>query len=134
MKKIILTFLIVLPYLAIHAQGINTLVTKAELDSALATFYTYTDTKQMVVKSDTLTLSDTLSGQASFTSTDSADTVVVTGIDSNDVVVASPRESRYNVNDILFVYVKANEIIVVRNSTGGTSGLKWNYIWVRKYP
>lgn len=134
MKKIILTFLIVLPYLTIHAQGINTLVTKAELDSALATFYTYTDTKQMVVKSDTLTLSDTLSGQASFTSTDSADTVVVTGVDSSDVVVASPRESRYNVNDILFVYVKTNEIIVVRNSTGGTSGLKWNYVWVRKYP
>ncbi len=133
MKKIILTFLIIIPYLSIHSQGINTLVTKAELDSALATFYTYTHTNQLVVKSDTLVFSDTASGQYSFTGADSADTVTVLGIDSSDVAVASPRESKYNVNDILFVYIKTNQIIVVRNSTGGTSGLKWNFIWFKRY-
>lgn len=129
MKKL-LWFLLLMPIL--HAQGVSTLITRWQLDSALATLHTYTDTKQFYVKNDTLIFSDTLFGQAQFNSTDSSDTVTISGLDSSDVVTASPRESNYNVNDILFVYLKPNKIIVVRNKSGGTSGLKWNWIWLRK--
>lgn len=129
MKKIILMFLIPL---SIYAQGINTLITKAQLDSALATFYTYTDTKQLIVKHDTLIISDTASGLASFDTTATSDSIAITGIDSLDVVVVTPHGQTYNINDVLFVDEHTGYFKVYRNSSG-TSGLKYSYIWIRKY-
>ena len=129
MKKIILMFLIPL---SIYAQGINTLITKAQLDSALATFYTYTDTKQLIVKHDTLIISDTASGLASFDTTATSDSIAITGIDSLDVVVVTPHGQTYNINDVLFVDEHTGYFKVYRNSSG-TSGLKYSYIWIHKY-
>lgn len=131
MKKILFIF-IVLSSLS-YSQGTNTLVTKAELDSALATFYTYTITKQMIVRNDTLIFSDTLSNTLKFDTTAFSDSVAIATFDTNDVVIVTPLDSVYNAHDILFIKKYQGYFKVFRDTTGTTSGLSWSYIWIKRY-
>lgn len=101
-------------------------------DSLLNALVVFTDTKQLLIKNDTLVISDTASGFHSFTSTDSVDSVAISGFDSTDVVVLTPIEAGYNVNDILFLDPHNGYFKVWRNSSG-TSGLKYNYVWIKRY-
>jgi len=103
-----------------------------KLDSLLHALIVFTDTKQLYIRNDTLVISDTASGIHAFTSTDSVDSVAIAGFDSLDVLVASPMKAAYNVNDILFIEKRTGYFKVWRNS-GGSSGLKYNWIWIRKY-
>ena len=103
------------------------------VDSLLYSLIVFTDTKQMIIKNDTLVMSDTLSGTHSFTSTNAYDSVAIPGMDSLDVIMVTPINNAYNVNDILSVWERTGYFLVYRNSTGGTSGLKYNYIWIKRY-
>lgn len=104
-----------------------------EIDSLMYELVVYTDTNSLSIRNDTLTHSQYMSGQGAFTLTEQFDTVLITGIDSSDVVVVSVREATPGANDILGVTVQAGQIIANRPASG-TSGLKWNWIWIRKYP
>jgi len=106
---------------------------QTEMDSLFNALIVYTDSLQLYIVNDTLRIADELSGHSSFTGTEVVDTIRIIGIDSLDVVVASPRETGYNVNDILFIKVIVDTVLVKRNATGGTSGLKYNWIWIKKY-
>lgn len=102
------------------------------VDSLLYALVVYTDQKQLYIRSDTLVISDSLSFQGAFTGTAQYDTTVVPGADSLDVVCATAREAVLTANDLLSVYVKQDTVIVARPASG-TSGLKYNAIWIRKY-
>jgi len=101
-----------------------------EIDSLFNALIVLTDTKQLIINNDSLVFSDTLSHQSAFSTTDTVDTVSVPGIDSLDVVVISARE--VNPQAYLWVQVK-NNMIIVNRSAGTVSGLKYNWIWIRKY-
>ena len=103
-----------------------------DIDSLLYELVVYTDSKNLWIENDTLKFSDSTSGQSAFTLQEQYDTVAIAGIDSNDVVVVSPREAVPGANDILGVTVQSGQIICNRPASG-TSGLKWNWIWIRKY-
>ena len=103
-----------------------------KIDSLLHALIVYTDTKNLIIRNDTLIISDTASGIHAFTSTNNVDSVAIVGFDSLDVLIASPMEAAYNVNDILFIEKRTGYFKVWRNS-GGSSGLKYNWIWIRKY-
>ena len=103
-----------------------------DVDSLLYELVVYTDNSQLWIQNDTLKMSDSLSGMAAFTSTDQYDTVTVNGLDSNDVVIVTVREAIPAAEDRLGVFLSANTLIVGR-AASGTSGLKYNWVWIRKY-
>lgn len=72
-----------------------------------------------------------VAGTDTFTTTATADTITITGMSTTSYVVVTPQGSTYNVNDILFAKPETNKLIVKRNA-GGTSGLKYTWIWNRK--
>lgn len=104
----------------------------AKMDSLFHDLVIYTDSTQMVVRNDTLILSPYIAGQDTFATTATSDSVVVAGFDSLDVLTVTPLSTSYNVNDILFVEKRTGYFKVYRNSSG-TSGLIFNWIWIRKY-
>jgi len=103
-----------------------------DIDSLLYELVVYTDSLQLYIQNDTLKHASYMSGQSAFTGTEQYDTVTITGIDSSDVVVVSVREAVPAAEDILGVTVQSGQIICNRQAAG-TSGLKWNWIWIRKY-
>ena len=103
-----------------------------DIDSLLYELVVYTDSKNLWIENDTLKFSDSTSGMSAFTLQEQYDTVLVPGLDSLDVVVVSPRESVPGANDILGAKCLPDTLICQRPASG-TSGLKWNWIWIRKY-
>jgi hypothetical protein len=103
-----------------------------EIDSLFNALVVFVDSLQMTIKDDTLKFSPYMSGQNAFSTTAETDTVNINGIDSLDIVTVSPREATPTANDILGVTVLTNKIVVSRPAAG-TSGLKYNWIWIRKY-
>jgi hypothetical protein len=108
--------------------NLNTLHYSQLFDSLIV----FTDLKQLWIVNDTLHFSDTLSYQGAFDTTSQYDTVIVPGADSLDVAVISIREDIPTANDILSIKIIDNAIIAQRPASG-TSGLKYNWIWIRKY-
>jgi hypothetical protein len=102
-----------------------------DIDFVLYDLIVYTDGDQMFIENDTLKFASPMSGQDAFSGTATTDVVTVTGIDSVDVVVVSPRESTPGANDILGVTVGSGSFTVSRLSSG-TSDLKYNWIWIKK--
>lgn len=109
-------------------RNLNTVI----IDSLFNELVVFTDKKQLWIEDDTLHFSDTLSFQGSFSGTAQYDTTVIPGVDSLDIVVACVREAIPTANDILGVKIISNKVIVQR-AASGTSGLKYNCIWIRKY-
>jgi hypothetical protein len=107
-------------------------ISQVKIDSLLNALIVYTDTKQLVIQNDTLVISDSASGQHAFTTTATSDSIAVVGLDSLDIVVVSPCGTVYNVNDLLYVHEHTGYFKVWRNA-GGTSGLIYNWIWIRKH-
>ncbi len=104
-----------------------------DIDSLLYSLIVYTDTNQMVIRNDTLVMASYMSGTHSFVGTVGSDSVAVPNMDSLDIIIVTALASAYNVNDILFVQEHTGYFKVYRNSTGGTSGLSYNWIWKRNY-
>jgi hypothetical protein len=102
-----------------------------DIDSLMYELVVYTDSTQLVIENDTLVFADNLSGQNAFTTTAEYDTVLVSGLDSLDVVVVNAREAVPSANDRLGVFLKPDTLIVGRASSG-TSGLKYNWVWIKK--
>jgi hypothetical protein len=155
MKKIIFIFFLILTvksfgqvydspidstlhyHLRLYAQSARSSATvlnqdKVTLDSVIYSLIVYTDTKQTIIRNDTLIISDTASGSHSFTTTATSDSVAIAGMDSLDVIILTRCGTTYNVNDVLSVDEHTGYFKVYRNSSG-TSGLKYNYLWIRKY-
>lgn len=103
-----------------------------DIDSLMYELVVYTDSVQLEIENDTLKFSNSMSGMSAFTGTEQYDTVLVSGLDSSDVVVVSPRENVPGANDILGARCLTDTLICQRPASG-TSGLKWNWIWIRKY-
>lgn len=101
-----------------------------DTDSLVHELIVYLDPVQMTVGDDTLKFVDSFSGLAAFTTTDSLDTLVITGIDSLDVFIILPRES--DSKGRLWGEITDDTVFVNRSDTT-VSGLKYNYAWVRKY-
>ena len=102
------------------------------IDSLLNALVVFIDSSQMVLQDDTLRFSNYMSGQGAFSGTVQYDTIDIVGIDSLDAVVVSAREAVLTANDLLSVKVIDDKIIIQRPASG-TSGLKYNWIWIRKY-
>jgi len=138
MKKILLFVLI--STLVVLAQPRRTYPVKIDTgyfqynhDTLSAKYIYYVDTLQLMLTSDKkLILSPYMNGHHTFSGTNTSDTVLVMGLDTNDVAIVSPVSSSYNVNNSLTIEKKNGKIIVHRN-TGGISGLTWNWIWIRRY-
>lgn len=103
-----------------------------DIDSLLYELVVYTDSKQLWIENDTLKISDSTAGMSAFTGQEQYDTVLVPGLDSLDVVVLTARESVPGANDDLSAKCLPDTLIAQR-AASGTSGLKWNWVWVRKY-
>lgn len=101
-----------------------------DLDSLINELIVYLDPLQMTIGDDTLKFVNSFSGLAAFTTTDSLDTLVITGIDSLDVFLVNARESAPEGQ--IWGEVSDDTVFVNRSDTT-VSGLKYNYIWVRKY-
>ena len=117
----------------LSSPGGRTNLNTLHIDSLLYSLIVYTDTNQMVIRNDTLVMASYMSGAHSFVGTVDSDSVAVKNMDSLDVIVVTPLGKAYNVNDILFVQEHTGYFKVYRNSTGGTSGLSYNWIWKRNY-
>ena len=76
-----------------------------------------------------------IGGIATFTATDTTDTISVSGITTNSIVLATPIYAliadTVNINDILYV-ITASDKIYIKRKTAGTSGLKYSWVWIRK--
>jgi hypothetical protein len=101
-----------------------------KLDSLLNAGVVLTDTSQLYIRNDTLIISDYASGMAAFTTTDSLDTLVISGIDSLDVFLINAREA--NPLGAIWGEIVADTVFVNR-ADSTVSGLKYNWMWVRKY-
>ena len=101
-----------------------------DTDSLFNDLVVYTDPLQMSIGDDTLKFVSAFGGLAAFTATDSLDTLVITGIDSLDVFLISARES----GPLGQLWAEVNDdTVFVSRSDSTVSGLKYNYIWVRRY-
>ena len=105
---------------------------KVTLDSVIYSLIVYTYQDQLIIKNDTLVISDSASGQHAFTTTATSDSVAVYGMTASDVIVLTSQGTSYNVNDLLYVNEHTGYFKVYRNS-GGTSGLAYNWIWIKRY-
>ena len=105
--------------------------TKA-IDSLFNALIVYTDTSQMIVEDEQLRFSNYMSGHGQFDGDVQYDTVSVIGVDSLDVITVTAREAILTANDLLSIKVEDNKIIIQRPASG-TSGLKYNWVWIRKY-
>lgn len=103
-----------------------------KIDSLLNALVVFTDTSQMQIENDILRFSDYMSGHNSFNNDVQYDTVEVIGMDSLDVVIVSAREAVLTANDLLSVKVEDGQFIVQRPASG-TSNLKYNWVWIKKY-
>lgn len=101
-----------------------------DVDSLVHELIVYTDPVQMTIGDDTLKFVDSFSGLAAFTTTDSLDTLVITGIDSLDVFLINARESAPEGQ--IWGEI-TDDTVFVNRSDMTVSGLKYNYAWVRKY-
>lgn len=106
-------------------------ITQKRVDSLLNALVVYTKAPQLAIVNDTLVFSDSLSGINSFSGTAVVDTISIPGLKVTDVVVVSVRDAIPTSNDNLGVFVEANQALIKRNA-GGTSGLKYNWIWIKK--
>jgi len=80
---------------------------------------------------DTIRSLQAWGGTDVFTTTLTADTVLVTGLTATDVVLVVPNGSAYNVNDILFAEAGTDTLFVTRNAAG-TSALPFSWTWIRR--
>ena len=124
-------------HLRLYAQSARSSATvlnqdKVTLDSVIYSLIVYTYQDQLIIKNDTLVISDSASGQHAFTTTATSDSVAVYGMTASDVIVLTPQGTSYNVNDLLYVNEHTGYFKVYRNS-GGTSGLSYNWIWIKRY-
>jgi len=103
-----------------------------DLDSLLNALIVLTDTTQLEIVNGVLIFSQYSSGHNSFTTTAQTDTVSILGLDSGDVFIVNVRETVPGANDLLSVKLINNKAIIQRPASG-TSGLKYNWIWRRKY-
>jgi hypothetical protein len=107
---------------------------KRTIDSVLYSLIVYTDPNQFVILNDSLlTFATSFSGIGSFSGTAATAAVTIDSMKTGDIVVVTPISGTYNVNDLLSVTVTDGSFTVTRNSSGGTSGLQFNWIWIRKY-
>lgn len=63
----------------------------------------------------------------SFTGTDVTDTLIISGLNSNDSIVLTPRGANWNANDMLY-YTTNGDTLFIRRNAGGTSNLAWKGI------
>jgi hypothetical protein len=102
-----------------------------KIDSLLNALIVLTNYHQMYIRNDTLMFSDSLSGKAAFTGTDTSVTVnMPDAFDSTDVIIVTSEGHGVNAS-ILSVYPRSGEFDV-RRPEGGFSGEKFNWIWIRK--
>ena len=102
-----------------------------KIDSLLHALVVYTDSTQMYIQNDTLVFSNQMSGKSSFNSTDTSKTITLSGFDSLDVVIVTPEGYAGSSAEALYVYGKSGSFDVRRKS-GGRTGLKFNYIYIKK--
>lgn len=129
-----------------HGSAILLNEDKGTIDSVLHSLIVYTDTLQFEMVYDSVIVYDSvypaetplvfkfsryMSAIDSFSTTSQTDTISITGIDSADVMVVSPIYP-HGANDILSVELKADKAVIHRLASG-TSGLKYNWIWIRKF-
>jgi len=104
----------------------------AKIDSLLNALVVLLDTTQHNIVNDTLRNSPYSMGQDAFAGTAQTDTVLVNGLDSMDTFLVTIREATPTANDLLGVKLINNKAIIQRPSSG-TSGLKYNWYWRRRY-
>ena len=106
---------------------------QAKVDSLLNALVVYTDSLQMSIRNDTLIFSNYMSGHGVIEANKNWDTVSVSGLDSNDVIVVTEREEGIATHTkAMGVVVKDNEFYVSIPSTESYD-IKYNWIWIRKY-
>ncbi|MFA5397543.1 MAG: hypothetical protein WC346_16150 [Methanogenium sp.] len=103
-----------------------------DIDSLISELIIFLDTLQIQKVEGNLRFSKYMSGIDSFTTTAITDTVYRTGVDSYAVVMACVRGIAPTANDLISVEI-LNDKFVVKRQEGGTSNLKYNWIWIRKY-
>jgi hypothetical protein len=105
-------------------------ISQRMIDSLFNKLIVFTDVTQLCIRNDTLVFSDSLSYQGSFSTTDTTDTVFVNGMDSLDVVVICARET--DPKAYLWTEVITGGVVANRSS-GTVSGLKYNWIYIKRY-
>ena len=103
-----------------------------KMDSLFHALIVYTDTTQLVIKDDTLMISNHASGIGSFSGTAQYDTTLVPTLKSTDVVTVTVKDSIPTANDIISVRLLAGKIIVQRPASG-TANLAYYWAWRKRY-
>jgi hypothetical protein len=119
---------------------------KEKIDSLIYALIVWTDTTQLILVTDAditatghyvLKISNYSTGIDTFTTTLTADTFTVSGVDTltalTDLFWITAYGAAISANDV-FVYsiLSPNKVIVTRPASG-TSGLVYNWRWIRRY-
>jgi len=103
-----------------------------DLDNALYNLIVTTDTTQLQIRNDTLIHSNYMSGQNSFGSNKTLDTIAIAGIDSSDIFVVTQRDITGGTYWDYAVTVK-NDTVIVGKSGSEAAEVRYNWIWIRHY-
>lgn len=102
-----------------------------DIDYNLYNLVVITDSTQLVISDDTLKFSPYASGFETFETTATVDTITNSAFSSSDIFVVSPAHPTVTGNDVLSIVAEMGRAIVRRPSSG-TSGLKYNWIRIKK--
>ena len=102
-----------------------------DIDQTLYDLIVVVDSSQMIIENDSLKFSPYMASTDTFTTTATTCTTTVANMTPDDIVVCTPRGTTYDADDALKVSVGTGQFIVTRNSSG-TSGLVYNYIWIKR--
>ena len=104
-----------------------------DIDQALRDLIITTDGDMFRIENDSLKFSLAVVDTGEFSGTAETCTTSVANMKEGDVVTVTPLSANYDLDDMLrIVSIDNGSFIVGRNSSGGTSDLKFTYIWIKK--
>jgi len=118
-----------------HAYVPNTVLNrdKQVIDSTMHSLIVNVIPTQFVIIDSTFHISNLSNGEHSFNSTATKDSVYVDStFSATDMVFLQPKGTSYNINDLLFIEKHSHYFLVHRNSSG-TSGLTYQWYWIKRY-
>ena len=105
---------------------------QTKVDSLFNALIVLTDSTQLQIRNDVLIHSTYMSGQAQFEPNAVWDTVQVAGLDSMDIVIVTTREGANN-EAKAFIVTAVTDSFYVGVPSGSVAGVKYNWMYIRKY-
>lgn len=119
---------------------------KEKIDSLIYALIVWTDTTQLILVTDAditstghyvLKISNHSTGIDTFTTTLTADTFTVSGVDTlvagQDLFWINASGAAISANDVFVTAILSPNKVIVTRPASGTSGIIYNWRWIRRY-